>query len=283
MTDQSVQLNWAVFSSVALPTIGDEAPPGQEYRVWPPISSTLIWGEHDAVLVDAPITIKQAEALADWVVARKRNLTTLYITHGHGDHWLGAGVILERFPGAQMVADAAVIDHMREQSNLEALQGWRSRFPGQIVEDLTVARVLTEPTIDLEGRELAAIAVGHTDMDDTTVLHVPSIGLVVAGDAVYNDVFLNLRESNTESRNQWLAALDLIEALHPVAVVAGHKREGRGDSPQNIAETRQYIRDFERVLQEADTPREVFDRMVSLYPTRAYPSALWGSARVLKG
>ena len=100
---------------------------------------------------------------------------------------------------------------------------------------------------------------------------------------MYNDVFLNLRESNTESRNQWIAALDLIEALHPVAVVAGHKREGRGDSPQNIAETRQYIRDFERVLQEADTPREVFDRMVSLYPTRAYPSALWGSAWVLKG
>jgi glyoxylase-like metal-dependent hydrolase (beta-lactamase superfamily II) len=192
-------------------------------------------------------------------------------------------VVLERFPDARMVASPAVVRHMHDQINAEALRDWKRRFPGQIAERLTVAQELEGATIELEGRELSVVAVGHTDMDDTTCLHVPSIGLVVAGDAVYNEVFLNLRDSDEEGRQQWIAALDMIEALEPVAVVAGHKREGCEDGPENIEATRQYIRDFGSLLNEVATAEELFARMVRLYPTRAYPGALWGSARVLKG
>src|SRR5690348_2938646 len=62
------------------------------------IASTLIYGKQDAVLVDAYMTIKQTDALVDWVAASGKNLTTIYITHGHGDHWFGIGALLERFP-----------------------------------------------------------------------------------------------------------------------------------------------------------------------------------------
>ena len=33
---------------------------------------------------------------------------------------------------------------------------------------------------------IIAVDIGHTDTDHTTCLHVPSIDLVVAGDAIYN-------------------------------------------------------------------------------------------------
>jgi len=56
------------------------------------------------VLVDAYMTTKQANTLADWVASKGKNLTTIYITHGHGDHWFGVGTILERFPNARVVA-----------------------------------------------------------------------------------------------------------------------------------------------------------------------------------
>jgi hypothetical protein len=75
------------------------------------------------------------------------------------------------------------------------------------------------------------------------VLHVPDIGLVVAGDAAYNDVHQYLAESDAQGRQGWLAALDILEALDPRAVVAGHKRYGRDDNPRIIDETRQYIID----------------------------------------
>ena len=95
--------------------------------------------------------------------------------------------------------------------------------------------------------------VGHTDTDDTTALHVPDLGLVVAGDSVYNGVHQYLAESDSQGRKDWLAALDIIEALGPRAVVAGHKRYGNDDNPRTIEETRQYIRDFDRLDQETST------------------------------
>ena len=84
----------------------------------------------------------------------------------------------------------------------------------------------------------------------TTCLHVPSIGLVVAGDAAYNDVHLYLVESSAQTRQEWIAALDKIESLKPRAVIASHKRPESEDSPRMIEETRQYIRDFDRLADD---------------------------------
>ena len=85
--------------------------------------------------------------------------------------------------------------------------------------------------IKLEGHQLLAVEVGHTDTDDTTVLHVPSIGLVVAGDVAYNGVHQYLLESAHGGVEAWLAALDKVAALQPRAVVAGHKNKDLPDDP----------------------------------------------------
>ena len=146
-----------------------------------------------------------------------------------------------------------------------------------------IAEELRGGVIELEGRDLIPVALGHTDTDNTTCLHVPSAGLVVAGDAAYNDVHLYLAESNAQTRREWIAALDTIEALKPRAVIAGHKKAEREDSPRIIEETRQYIRDFERLAAATTTARELYDKMLALYPNRANPGSLWGSARSVKG
>src|SRR3984885_4442981 len=75
-----------------------DLPPGKEQWSWVPTSATLIFGERDAVLVDAFLTVEQAAALVDWVAASGKNLTTIYITHGHGDHFFGIGALQNRFP-----------------------------------------------------------------------------------------------------------------------------------------------------------------------------------------
>src|SRR5246127_3230777 len=101
---QKIPLSWDVFLAPSIPAITSDLPPGEKERPWPPISSTLISGERDAVLVDTPITVEQARALANWVAAAGKNLTTIYATHGHGDHFFGASTVLERFPDARFVA-----------------------------------------------------------------------------------------------------------------------------------------------------------------------------------
>ena len=96
---------------------------------------------------------------------------------------------------------------MRQNASPEALDGaWKPGFPGQIPDKLVIAEELKGNVIELEGHELVAVELGHTDTDHTTCLHVPSIGLVVAGDAVYNDVHLYLAESNAQTAGVDLCA-----------------------------------------------------------------------------
>jgi glyoxylase-like metal-dependent hydrolase (beta-lactamase superfamily II) len=147
---------------------------------------------------------------------------------------------------------------------------------------ISIADPLEGNEIDLEGSKLVVVRLGHTDADDTTCLYGPSIGLVLAGDAVYNGIHLFLNESNRHTRLQWLAALDKIDALKPSAVVAGHKIPTNDDSPRNIEETRQYIRDFIRLNDATTTARELYDRMLDVYPDRANPGSLWSSAAAAK-
>jgi len=286
MTDietRDSELHWDVYVTPGIPVGSPDLPPGRQQRLWSPISATLISGERDAVLVDALLTVEQARALVEWVEAHGKHLTTIYATHGHGDHFFGASTVLQRFPRARLVATPEVVKMMRQQASPQSLASfWTPRFPGQLADQLVLAEELTENVMDLEGHALVVVPLGHTDTDNTTCLHVPSVGLVVAGDAVYNDVHLHLGESNPQTRREWIAALDTIEALHPRAVIAGHKRPGTDDDPRIIEETREYIRDFDRVAQTTTTARELYDQVLSLYPQRVNPGALWSSARALK-
>jgi glyoxylase-like metal-dependent hydrolase (beta-lactamase superfamily II) len=283
-TSQKNFLGWEVFLAPSIPAITSDLPPGEKRRPWPPISSTVISGERDAVLVDTPITVEQAQALANWVAASGKNLTTIYATHGHGDHFFGASTVLERFPGARFVARPDVIEVMRQQASAESLATfWNPRFPDQISTHLAIAEELTGNVINLEGHDLVSVPLGFTDTGSTTCLHVPSIGLIVAGDAAYNGVHLHLVESpDHQKRQEWIAALDKMESLKPRAVIAGHKRVGNDDSPRIIGETRKYIRDFERLAMQTTTARELYDQMLKLYPDWGNRGALWSSVRAIK-
>ena len=277
-------LRWDVFVSDEIPVVIRDLPPGVNERRWSPISSTLISGRRDAVLVDTFITVEQNRKLVEWIATSGKNLTTIYATHGHGDHFFGVNTIRERFPDARFVASRDVITIMRQQASSAVLDSfWNSRFPGQIDANLAIAEQLAGTVIELEGEKLVSVPLGHTDTDNTTCLHVPSIGLVVAGDAAYNDVHVYLAESNADTRNEWISALDTIESLKPRTVVAGHKRPGRADTPSVVGETRQYIRDFDRIAADTRTAKDLYNEMLALYPDRVNPGALWSSARGVKG
>ena len=284
ITPHATALTFGTFVAPPVPVVTSDLPPGQSSRAWSPIAATLIAGERDAVLVDPLMTIAQGRALADWIAASGKNLTTVYVTHGHGDHWFGMGSIRERYPRVRAVATALVVEHMRQQVLSKTFAArWESRFPGLIQHDVAVAEPLSDLHIELEGNELVVVEVGHTDTDNTTVLHVPSLGLVVAGDVAYSDVHLYFAESDHDRRLEWIRALDVIAALQPRAVVAGHKRAGRADDPKIIGETRTYIRDFDRIAEHTRTAAELYEQMLSVYPDRVNPGSLWSSARAEKG
>lgn len=246
-----------------------------------PVSSTLILGDRDAALVDPPFTYDQVQRVGDWIENTGRTLTYVYATHGHGDHWFGTDQLLQRFPGAVAYATEGTIAKMHEQAVEGRAQMWDVDFPGQIPPSPVVYQLIPEDGLVLEGERLVAVEVGHTDTDDTTVLHVPSIGLVVAGDVAYNGVHQYLLESADGGIKSWLQALNKVAALQPRAVVAGHKNKDLPDDPAILTETRDYLLDAQRLLAGKPSPREFFDYMIQLYPDRLNVGPVWYSAVAL--
>ncbi|TWB46204.1 glyoxylase-like metal-dependent hydrolase (beta-lactamase superfamily II) [Rhizobium sp. ERR 922] len=275
-------LSWRTLN-IKRPGLSRDVPPGREELLWVANSSTLICGERDAVLVDTFLTIEQTQTLSDWVAASRKNLTAIYVTHGHGDHFFGLAPLLERFPNARAVATPAVVEAMHEHLLPASVENfWRRLFPGQIPDRLLAAQPLENNELDLEGHKLLAVNAGRTDTAVSTCLYVPSAGLIVGGDVVYNGIHLYLGETTTESRIEWISALDRLEALTPRTVIAGHKVPENPDDPRIIGETRQYIHDFNRLNDATTTARELYDAMLQLYPNRVNVGSLWGAANIAK-
>jgi len=280
----NTHLKWDVFVTPSIAVVTNDIAPGEHERPWPPISSTLIYGERDAVVVDSFITLEQARAQAEWIAAKEKNLTTIYATHGHGDHFFGASVLLDRFPKARFVAAPSAIQVMKEQVSPDFVaKFWESRFPNQLPKRLVMAEELKTDGLDLEGETLVVVSLKFTDTAGTTCLHVPSLDLIAAGDAAYNGVHPRLLEANqSRKRDEWLSALDKMASLKPRSVVAGHKNmKNDDDGARVIRETRKYILDFQELAAKTTTPKELYDQMLSRYPDWLNRGALWSSVSAL--
>ncbi|MDH6244074.1 MBL fold metallo-hydrolase [Mycobacterium sp. OTB74] len=278
-----MSLQHSTFVTAPLPQAGRGPLPDGSTRMWSPITSTLITNDHDAVLVDPPLTSAQADQVGDWVAASGLRLRHIYITHGHGDHWFGAIPLLRRFPGATALATAGTQRLMAKQNSPEFRKAfWDKFFPGQLPSGDVSVDVIDHTGFELDGIPLLPIEAGHTDTDATTMLHVPDSGLVVAGDVVYNGVHQYLAESGgTAGIDSWLAALDTLEALNPTTVIAGHKSPEAPDDFSQIAATRTYLTDARTLVGSSATAQEFYAAMLALHPHRLNPGALWGSAVTL--
>ncbi|MEV4495623.1 MBL fold metallo-hydrolase [Micromonospora arborensis] len=276
-------LSYEVFVVDGPVRAGDQRMPDGSRINWNPTASTLIFGAEEALLVDPPFTHEQIAKVGDWIARSGKRLTYIYATHGHGDHWFGAGELVKRFPGAVTYATPGTIEVMHQQATVGRSELFDRVFPGLIPESPVIAVPVPTEGFLLEGNLIQAVETGHTDTDKTTVLHVPSIGLVVAGDVVYNGVHQYIVETVDGGLREWLKALDRVEALAPRAVVAGHKNRDRSDDPACIDQTRQYLLNVERLLAEKSTAREFYDEMVRLYPDWVNPGPAWYGALALLG
>lgn len=276
-------LQHKTFVTQQIPQSGRGPLPDGSTRMWSPITSTLIMGRRDAVLIDPPLTTTQAAEVGDWVAASGRELRQIYITHGHGDHWFGAIPLLNRFPGVTVRATRGTAKLMEAQNDATfRADFWDLVFPAQVPAGELDVAIVDEDGFELDGVALVPVEVGHTDTDATTMLHVPEMRLLVAGDVVYNGVHPYLTESGgVTGIDEWLAALDTAENLRPATVIAGHKNPHAFDNPAQIQETRQYLTDARRLLQSSEAAHVFYEEMLRLHPNRLNAGALWGAASTL--
>jgi hypothetical protein len=137
----------------------------------------------------------------------------------------------------------------------------------------------------LEGHELVIVEVGHTDSDDTSVLHVPYLELVVAGDVIYNGVHMYIGQSVAVGGfGPWRDAIDKVEALKPRHIVSGHQnKQLDDDAARQMAETREYLDDADELLRSEKTAVDFFNAKLERYPEHLGRTVLWVGARAIYG
>jgi glyoxylase-like metal-dependent hydrolase (beta-lactamase superfamily II) len=245
-----------------------------------PTTSTLLVGQSESVLVDAQYIDSDIAALGDLIESTGTRLTTIYVTHAHADHYLGIGALLERFPGARPLATRGVAEAIQATLDVQAGQ-WSAMFGDAAVKPTVLPEPMAGDVIDLEGAELRVIEVGQGDIRPSTVLHVPAIDTVVAGDVIYNQIHAMLGLSGPEDWQKWIASVGQVERLRPATIVAGHKKHEASDQAveEMIDGTRSYISDFAEAAQSAKDADELVAMMLAKYETFGNPWTLRFSAR----
>src|SRR5262245_27833899 len=248
---------------------------------WPATNSTLIAGDGEAMLVDALLTTNEGERLAAWIQDSGKQLQTIFLTHGHADHFFGAGPIMAVFPAARLVAsEQQVIDEARQHTTPEVLTSWNSWFAGQFPDHQVVPSLAPSKEYDLEGHTIYFQTIGGADGALATIVHVPELAVVCSGDIVYNNIHMWLWKSTPESRAAWLASLDAVAALEPATIITGHKDPGApdDDAARVLDQSRRYIDDFESALAKRSTAPELIDAMVAKYPDHGNRYTLFAAA-----
>lgn len=247
------------------------------------VASAIIYGEHDAVLVDAQFTLSNAHRLVAEIIETGRKLTTIYITHVHPDHFMGLPVIKQAFPDARVVSLPVIANDVNSSSEFK-LEYWGNKVLGHNgAKTKVVVEPLSEPVIMLEGRRLEILGPFHADAPNSSVVWIPSIRTLVASDVIYDHAHAWLSATKSPAMMaEWLSVLDRLDALKPVVVVPGHAPSNQYLSPASIEYTRRYIKTFAEKMKEAPDGAALRAEMNRIYPDAAMPFCLEYSSKILK-
>jgi glyoxylase-like metal-dependent hydrolase (beta-lactamase superfamily II) len=232
------------------------------------VNSTLIAGTKDAILIDAQFTRADAHRLVAWVIESSKNLTTVYVTHDHPDHYFGLDVIRQAFPKAKFVALPGALAAIKRTAMPKVAQ-WKPAYGTNVTSAPVIPTPLVGSTITLEGETLQVIGPAQGDDKYNSYVWIPSLRAVVVGDIAFNGLHVWTAETNPAGRRAWAETLDKILALGPTVVVAGHQRPELGTAPSSLTFTKDYLALFDEALASSKSAEELQSSVKSRYPDLA--------------
>lgn len=246
------------------------------------VSSVLVSGQREAILIDAQFGKSQAEKVVKMVRDSGKTLTTIYISHGDPDFYFGLDTVVAAFPEARVVATEPTVQHIKETVDGK-LAFWGPKLGADAPSRAVIPQVLKGSTLTLEGQALEITGLDGPQPDRSFVW-IPSLKAVVGGVVVFGNLHVWMADTQTpQSHKDWLATLARIEALKPVTVIPGHYAPGAPLTLESVRYTQGYIRAFDTQTAKAADSAALIAAMKAQYPQAGAAASLELSAKVAKG
>ena len=249
------------------------------------VNSVLIYGENDAVLLDAQFAQSSAHRLVAMVTENGVKPSRIYISHFHPDHFLGLNVIKKEFPDIEVLSLPSIAALVNGAFDFKIDYWGKEVLKLDGAKEAVKVKPVSKPYLELEGEKIEILGQLRGDSDDASALWIPSIKTLLAVDAVFAEAYVWIADAKTiASRKDWFKVLDDFEALNPEVVVPGHSpsNDPKYFDPENMKFTKKYIEDFEEVWKNASSSEEIIDKMTEKYPGLAAKICLEMSAKILK-
>ena len=258
-------------------------------------NSTLVYGERDAILVDASQLLSDTHRMIAEIIPMRKNLTHIYVSHFHPDHHFGLLVLQHAFPNAKIVALPSVVKDIVYTSS-DKVELWAiDRFgPDDIPRKTTIPMPMSETGLVLEGEELLVSDDWEGDSANNSAVWIPSIKVVCATDIAFHDCHLWPIESTVARRVKWRASIQRLKEYDARIVIPGHCNDEKIRIMEEVQEDEarcydecidwslQYLDSYEEVYDTARTGAEMVSAMTKRYPdVKAEDFAIHWQARLL--
>lgn len=246
------------------------------------VSSVIISGIKDAILIDALFLLEDAEKVAIHIKESGKNLKAIYVSHGDPDFYFGLQVFKKYFPNVVVYATSATVEYIKETSQ-KKLEVWGERLGDALPNNIVLPQVLKGNTLELEGKELQIIGLGSHPK--RTFIWIPSVKAIVGGINVFGTTF-NLwmaDASNADAKEQWLEVLDSMLELHPSIVIPSHANQDSSFDIKAIEHTKEYLLFYINAMETTSNSTELIEAIKAQYPALTFEAALQLGAKVNKG
>lgn len=247
-----------------------------------PVSSEIISGDNEVVLIDAQFQKNDAQALVNKIKALNKKLTTIYISHSDPDYYFGLDTLTKAFPDAKVIATKETVAAIKASKDSK-LAYWGPVLKNEAPTSLIVPEVMQGNSFTVDGETLY-IKGSDGPVPDRTYVWVPALKAIVGGVVVSDNIHVWIADTQTKaSRQHWQQTLDSIKALKPETVVPGHFTGASKMDLGTVTFTQNYLNTFETMAEQSKDAKTLISKMEAAYPKLDDKSSLELSAKVVKG
>jgi glyoxylase-like metal-dependent hydrolase (beta-lactamase superfamily II) len=240
------------------------------------VASCVIYGEKEAVLVDAQFQKKYALDLVNIIKGTKRELKYIFVSHWDPDYYFGVCEVMKAFKKAKVISTAQTA-YMIEATYQQKLEVWKDSLGEDAPEKIIIPEAVKD-RLELEGQEILI----ETQPSDPghSFLYIPSLKTILGGASVTEGSHLWLADTQTkEEIEHWIWQLDSIGALSPSKVIPSHFINS-DFSPALVDRLRQYLLNYLGATRRYSSSGDIVNAIKQAFPNLPKENELVLGAKV---